>query len=288
MKEEDVKIFGLLGYPLEHSISSIFFNYIFEKLKLPYGYFLFPVKPSNLSSSLNKLKAIGFAGVNVTIPHKEKIIRFLDILSPEAEAIGAVNTVIAGADGRLTGGNTDSGGFINAWKKEAGEKIQGRSFVILGAGGAARAVIYGLCKEGAGRILIFCRHFAKGLKIEKLMTEKFKKTEFKSFNINDEKLSSFLSEKAALINTTPVGMHPDTKNIPVSIRGLRKGSIVYDLIYNPEKTLLLKKAKSMGAKTFSGLTMLLEQAGLSYHLWTGRKLPDDLVREAGKFAGRFL
>lgn len=288
MKEEDVKILGLIGYPLEHSVSSIFFNYIFEKLKLPYGYFLFSVKPSNLSSALNKLRAIGFAGVNVTIPHKEKIIRFLDILSPEAEAIGAVNTIIAGADGRLTGSNTDCGGFINAWKKETGEEIKGRSFVIIGSGGAARAVVYGLCKEGAGRILIFCRQAAKGRKIEKLMKEKFRKTEFKTFNISDEKLSLFLSEKAALINTTPVGMHPDIKKIPVDIKGLRKGSIVYDLIYNPEETLLLKKAKSMGAKVFSGLTMLLEQARLSYHLWTGRKLPEDLVKEVGKFAGKFL
>ncbi|MBF0329072.1 MAG: shikimate dehydrogenase [Nitrospirae bacterium] len=266
------KIIGIFGYPVEHTKSPAMHNAAFEHLGLDYCYVPFSVKPEGLKAAVDGIRAFGLAGVNITVPHKETVLPFLDKLSEEASFIGAVNTV-KNENGILTGYNTDGIGFMRSLE-EKGVQAKGKKVLILGAGGAARAVGYALCKESfechiynrtVEKGIALCGHLAKaGGKVRMADND----------SINDK---VFLSEMDILINTTSVGLaESDAPLLKTSL--LAPGQIVCDLIY--KQTSFLKEASKAGCVTMNGLGMLLWQGAAAFEIWTAAKAPVEIMRKA--------
>ncbi len=271
------KLCGIIGDPVEHSMSPAMHNAAFRMIGLDYVYVPFRVKKEELGKAIEGMKALNIRGLNVTIPHKVTVIPFLDEIDPLAEKIGAVNTVVNN-NGVLRGYNTDASGFLRALL-ERGIEPKGKNIVILGAGGASRAVSYILAERGA-RLVILNRllelDWAEELagRISKIF-----KREVEALELNRENLSRALEEADILVNATSVGMSPDIDETLVSSDLLKSSVIVYDIVYNPIKTKLLQEAEWAGAKTISGLDMLAWQGALAFEMWTGLKAPIELMKE---------
>jgi shikimate dehydrogenase len=261
------KIVALLGYPVEHTLSPDMHNAAFEHLGLDYCYVAFPVRPEMLKSALEAVRALGLAGVNVTVPHKEKVIPLLDEADSEAAFIGAVNTVV-NRDDRLIGYNTDGRGFMRGLAEE-GVSVKDRSVLIIGAGGGSRAISYYL-SEQTSRLLLFDIDTDKA---ERLAADLGKIRD----NVSCLKALKDLGGIDILINATPLGLKPSDP-LPVDVSMLNTGHIVGDLIY--KETPLLRKASKKGLKIFNGLGMLLWQGALALELWTGKTPPHEVMREA--------
>jgi len=272
--------FGLIGYPLGHSLSPILHTAALRACNLQGDYSLYPVEPNDLPSLrdvLNKIRTGELTGLNVTIPHKQNIIQFLDELTVSACTIGAVNTIYLKED-KLIGDNTDAPGFLtdlNGFLKEDTDLIEEKdekSVLILGAGGSARAVIYALQNAGWA-IDIAARRIEQA---QRLANRHLRVIPYDSFHI-----SKLLSEIQLVVNTTPVGMSPNINASPW-IDGLAfpQGAVVYDLIYNHRETLLVKQARVSGLRATTGAGMLIEQAALSFQLWTGQKIAHNVMLDA--------
>lgn len=267
----NTKLYGLIGHPVEHSLSPLIHNYAFNSLDLNCVYTVFDVLPEKLEEAVKGVKALGIRGVNVTVPHKEKIIKYLDVISEEALKIGAVNTVV-NEEGILKGYNTDVYGFIDSLT-EVGEKIEGRKAVVLGAGGASKAVCVALALKGIDSIIIANRSVERAKDLSEYIKKEFKiQCDYCSINEVKE-----LPEIDILVNTTSVGMYPNTEDSPADEKVVLKAKFVYDLIYNPFETALLKHAKKNGIKYSNGLSMLVNQANYSFKLWTGGFFDKNLV-----------
>ena len=265
------KLFGLIGHPVEHSLSPLIHNYAFKSLNLNYVYTVFDVFPEKLEDAVKGIKALGIKGVNVTIPHKEKIIKYLDVVSEEALKIGAVNTLV-NEEGILKGYNTDVYGFIDSLT-EVGEKIKGKKAVVLGAGGASKAVCVALALEKINEIVIANRNVEKAKELSEYIKREFK-VSCNYCSINEvEKIP----EMDILVNTTSVGMYPNVEDSPVCEKVVSRAKFVYDVIYNPFETVFLKYAKRNGIKYSNGLSMLVNQANYSFKLWTGGFFDKNLV-----------
>lgn len=270
------KIFGLLGYPIKHSFSPAIHNAAFKALGIKAEYRLFEKKPKELTDFFKKLRSGSIRGVNVTIPYKEEALRYLDELSQEAELIGAVNTIL-GKSESLIGYNTDGLGFILSLRKEAGIDPQDKKIVIIGAGGASRAISVHLAREKAANIIL---SDIIPDKAEKLVSHIRKNiSRVKVSTVKKEELNSGVRTADILINATPVGMKPDDP-LPIDPRILHPRLLVCDLIYNPPKTKLLTEAEKIGAKTLNGLGMLLHQGALAFTIWTGREAPIEIMARA--------
>ncbi len=271
------RLVGLIGWPVEHSLSPAMHNAAFATHKLNWSYVPLPVRPEALTDAVAGLAALGFRGANVTVPHKEAVIPLLDSLSPEAERISAVNTIVVEEDERLVGHNTDVAGFIAALR-QGGFSPEGRSTVVVGAGGAARAVVHGLLVAGAARILILNRSRARA---EKLITELGADARVQALPLIPEALVESARDADLLVNATPVGLWPDTEGsiwpmeVPIPAR-----ITVFDLVYNPVETRLLRQARQNGARTITGLGMLISQGAAAFRLWTGIEPPVDAMRTA--------
>jgi shikimate dehydrogenase len=258
---------GLLGFPVEHSLSPDMHNAAFEALGLNYCYHAFSVHPDSLAGAIEGVRAMHFRGVNVTVPHKEKVLRLLDEIDPEADFIGAVNTIVNEGD-RLKGYNTDGRGFMKSLE-EKGIDVSGKSIFIVGAGGASRAVSYYLSKRAETLHLFDIDKQKAGGLIKDLR------------NLNDSVF--FTEEKEKLytceivINATPLGLK-DGDPLPFDADRLYSGQVVIDLIYRD--TPVLKAAGKKGCKTLNGLGMLLWQGALAFELWTGISAPLDTMRKA--------
>lgn len=266
------RVVGLYGCPVEHSLSPALHNAAFERLALDYSYVPFTVRPELLELAVKGIRALNLVGVNITVPHKEKVIPFLDEVSEEASFIGAVNT-IRNKEGRLEGYNTDGRGFMRSLS-EAGVEVRDRRVLIIGAGGAARAVGYYLCKE-ASVVHIYNRDQkrAESLRQHLIKLER-------SVLVADEvsvKSRVFLSKVDIVVNTTPLGLHPEDR-LPLDIAMLQPRHVVCDLIYR--ETPLLAEASQIGCKTLNGLGMLLWQGVLAFEIWTGIVPPVEVMREA--------
>jgi shikimate dehydrogenase len=277
------KICALIGDPVEHTMSPAMHNAAFQKIGLDYLYIPLRVAPEQLPQAVAGLKALNMVGFNVTIPHKVAIIPLLDGLDPLAEKIGAINTVVNN-NGELKGYNTDAEGFYRVLL-EQGISPQGKNVVLLGAGGAARAVAYILAEQGA-RLTVLNRQqeldWAEN--IAKLILEDLQK-EVKVFELGD--IAKVLPGADLLVNATSVGMSPADKNSPVPTELLDKVPVVFDIVYNPLKTRLLKEAAAARAQTISGIDMLAWQGALAFEKWTGKTAPVDLMRrEAVKILER--
>ena len=270
------KICGLIGDPVEHTMSPAMHNAAFEELGLDYIYLPFHVKAEGLADAVAGLKALNVRGFNVTIPHKVKIIPMLDELDTIAGKIGAVNTVV-NDHSKLTGYNTDAAGFLKALL-EQGVEPAGSNVVILGAGGASRAISYILADEGA-RLTVLNRRqeLDWAFELARHINEDLG-SETRAMELTAENLSAVLEKSDILINATSVGMTPDQDSSPVSADLLKSELIVFDIVYNPVRTRLLREAASVGARTVGGVDMLAWQGALAFEKWTGRQAPVDLMR----------
>ena len=274
------RLVGLFGYPVEHSFSPLMHNGAFHHLGLNYAYLPFPVAPENLKEAVAGVKALGLLGVNVTIPHKERVMEYLDQISPAAKLIGAVNTIVC-RNGELTGYNTDGPGFIKSLEMEAKTKVAGKSIVVIGAGGAARAVAIQSALEDAQKIILVNRDPAKAQGIKKSLKESGKNCVVEIYELDDPSWKKGLEQTDILVDTSPVGMYPHIDVAPVvEPEFLTPNLLVCDLVYNPLETVLLKTAKERGAKTWGGLGMLIYQGALAFELWTGEKAPVEIMEKA--------
>jgi shikimate dehydrogenase len=272
-----IRICGIIGDPIEHTMSPVMHNAAFEKMGVDYLYVPFRVKKEALGKAIEGMRALNIRGLNVTIPHKVAIIPLLDKLDRFAEQIGAVNTVV-NDDGVLTGYNTDASGFLQALLEKGIEPAE-KKVVMLGAGGASRAISFTLAERGAhlvilNRILEF--DWAEELACQ--ISQAFKR-EVKALKLDEGNLSSVLAGADVLINATSVGMYPSIDETPVTANLLSPDLVVFDIVYNPVKTRLLKEAEAAGAKTISGLDMFIWQGALAFEKWTGLKAPVELMRE---------
>ena len=270
------KICGLISNPVEHSVSPAMHNAAFSSLGLDYIYLPFRVARDNLVRAIDGLKVLNIRGFNITIPHKVAVIPLLDEMEPMAEKIGAVNTIV-NDKGCLKGHNTDAGGFLKALLGR-GVEPKGKKVVVLGAGGASRAISFTLAERGA-EIVILNRKLEMDWAVELASSiSQFSTREAKALELNDENLLSVLEAADILVNATSVGMSPDSSNSPLPARLLKPELVVFDVVYNPLKTRLLAEAEAAGAETISGIDMLVWQGALAFELWTGAKAPIDIMK----------
>ncbi len=276
------KIVGIFGYPIEHTLSPLMHNAAFKKLNLDYVYLPFSVEPAELKKAVESLRSLNIIGVNITIPYKEKVMKYLDEIDKDACLIGAVNT-IHNINGLLKGYNTDGEGFISSLVNEARLNLDGKKVLLIGAGGVGKAIAIKLAEKGVERIVITDKIIEKARKLVKHVVHTISDCCVYSLDFNETKVAREISEADILINATPVGMH---KNDPyvVNPKLVRKNLFVYDVIYN-RNTELLNSAKKIGAKNLGGLGMLLYQGAISFEIWTGKKAPIDTMRKA--IAGKF-
>jgi shikimate dehydrogenase len=271
------KISCLIGDPVAHTMSPVMHNAAFAKLDLDYAYLPFRVKPEDLSRAVSGLRALNVVGFNVTIPHKVAVMPLLDELDPLAEKIGAVNTVV-NANGVLEGYNTDASGFLQALV-ERGIQPSDKDIVLLGAGGAARAIAYILIQRNA-RLTILNRR--QELDWAEAIAANIKKDIGKDiavFELLPDHLEKALANADILVNATSVGMSPESEISLVPARLIRSGLVAVDIVYNPVRTKLLRDAAAAGAVIIEGLDMLVWQGALAFEKWTGRKAPFDLMKE---------
>ncbi|MBA7581588.1 Shikimate dehydrogenase (NADP(+)) [subsurface metagenome] len=265
----------IIGYPIEHSMSPIMHNAALKDQSLDYVYVAFNIPPNDLKNAVLGFKMLSIKGINVTIPYKENIIPYLDEIDPLAEKIGAVNT-IKNEGKYLIGKNTDASGAKKALL-DAGCEITGKKALILGAGGAAKAVSFAL-SEDLDVVYIANRTEKRAIKLAKDFTNKTAiKAVGKNMSINT--LKNLVNDVDILINTTPLGMYPDIKESPISEEILHNNLFVFDIVYNPLETRLLKEARKIGCKTLGGLDMFVNQGGLAFEWWTGKKPNLNLMKE---------
>ena len=272
-------ILGLVGEHIENSLSPLIHMNFIRYYSLNHTYLPFQVKNINLKKAVIGTKALGIQGLNVTIPFKERAMEFMDDVDPAAIEIGAINTIVK-KDEKLYGYNTDWTGFKVPLKKEININLSGKKAVVLGAGGAARAIIFALAGEGCSVISIFNRTQERTFKIKRQYKNLFPQCELKNFPLQTIELQEEINNADLLINTTPLGSwyYPGQKPLSEDIK-LPSGIIVYDLIYNPEKTPLLNWAEMNGNKILNGMQMLIYQAAESFYLWTGIYPDQEIINQ---------
>lgn len=265
------KLTGIFGYPVSHTISPKMQNAAFRHLGLDIIYLPFSVHPEDLEIAIKSLTALGFIGINVTVPYKQKVMRFLDIITPSAKKIGAVNTILVKGK-KLTGYNTDGIGFVKSLEKDYHYTLAGKTMFLLGAGGAGRAVAIQSALSG-----LKCIYIADKLKDRaRDLARSVHKCKAIPVSIGTQ-MRNAIQKSDIIVNATPIGLHT---NDPISIPAewIPKGRLVYDLIYNPKRTRLLKEVR--GCRTVNGLGMLLYQGASALEIWTGKKAPVEVMKKA--------
>jgi shikimate dehydrogenase len=267
-------MYGVFGDPIRHSKSPIMLNRAFREAGINAAYAAFHVRPDQLGDAVRGVRALGYRGINVTIPHKVEVMSYLDEIDEGARVIGAVNTIV-NDDGRLIGYNTDGIGYVRSLKEETGLSLQGKNVLMLGAGGAARGVAYALAKEGTARIRIANRTPERAVKLASAISVF---TECTAVRL--EELPRVIGETDLVVNTTSAGMHPNVDDVPMDPALLHERLVVSDLIYNPLVTRFLREAESRGAQIHGGLGMFIYQGAYAFEYWTGQKAPVRAMREA--------
>lgn len=275
-------LYGLLGSPVQHSKSPLMHNLSFQYHHLDSVYLCFEVAEKDLECAVNGLKAAGIRGFNLTMPNKNRMVSLCDVLSPEAELMQAVNTVV-NRDGKLYGYNTDGAGFMLA-AAAAGHELSGKSMTILGAGGAGTAICAQAALDGVKDLYIFTRPSSRfHERTEKLASRITEMTNTRVWlydSADMDALKACTAQSDMLVNATSVGMAPHTEECVVTDPAVfYPGLTVCDIIYNPAKTRFLSMAKEQGCETFNGLYMLLYQGAVAFHHFTGQDMPVELVKE---------
>lgn len=266
-------MYGVFGDPIAHSKSPLMLNRAFAEKGLNAAYAAFHIKPGTLRDAVNGIRALGFRGVNVTIPHKLEVMDYLDHVDEHALAIGAVNTIV-NKDGKLTGYNTDGIGYVRSLKEETHFQPKGKTVVLVGAGGAAKGIGYALIQEGVRKLIIANRTVEKAYDLAKDL-EGLAETE----GIPLTEIGSYLKNSELVVHTTRVGMHPYIHDLPFEPEHIHDGLLVSDIVYNPLNTLLLSEARLRGAKAHGGLGMFVYQGAYAFEYWTGLAAPVKAMRE---------
>ncbi len=275
------QIVGIVGHDIDYTLSPAIHNAAFENLAMNWLYVPLRVKPGELETGVLGLRALGFRGFNVTIPHKVEAVLYLDSLEGAAGTLQSVNTVVSDGDGLLTGYNTDVEGF-RAFLREEGPKVAGSAVLLIGAGGAARAVALALAEEGAARIFVMNRSRRRAVELAGLLKTATPATEI-SLRTFDLEGSRVLWECGVVVNCTPLaGSHAG--ELPIAYEGFRADKWAIDLKYAGQSTAFMREASQRGAKTADGEGMLLHQAAASFALWTGKPAPVRKMREAYRLA----
>lgn len=270
---------GLFGWPVTHSISPQMHNAAFVARQMNWRYLAFPVPPDRVPAAVASLPALGLRGVNVTVPHKQAVMPHLQNWTAAAEAIGAVNTIVVEEDGQLTGDNTDGAGFIADLNAHAVDPARKRALVI-GAGGSARAVVYGLAEAGVHSIAILNRTVAKAVDLAATMQAYFPQIRISGAAFPDDVTRS-AQDADLIVNCTSLGMEPRIEGLPWEENvEFRADQIVYDLVYNPAMTRLLQLASTDGATSIGGLGMLVYQGAIAWEKWTGEAAPVSVMQQA--------
>jgi shikimate dehydrogenase len=264
----------LIGHPVAHSLSGAMHQAAFDSLGIDATYELWDRSPIELADAVGELRTDEFLGANVTIPHKERVVPFVDRLTEEAHATGAVNTITREGK-RLIGHNTDVPGFRIALDRLVGKQKMPRQAVVLGAGGGARAVVYGLITEGFQRIVVFNRHLHRAESMVKHFARSASHMELRAMPWHDSIIEAELAKARVLVNATSIGLTSDESPIPAE--ALNPDLLVLDLVY--ARTRLLRDAAAAGCTAADGELMLLHQGAAAFTLWTGQPAPLELMQE---------
>ena len=270
-------LLGLLGYPVKHSKSPQMHNTAFEALGLDHVYMAFEVKEGFIKEGLDALKTLNAVGANITMPLKTEVLEYLDDISEDAMIIGSVNTIKI-EDGKIKGYNTDGRGFVKALQ-ERGVDFKGKKIVIAGAGGAARAVATQLAFDGAGEIVIINRTLNTAREIIDNISKHITSCKARALEMDRDILIDEIHDAAVLVNCTSLGMEATIDQAIISSsEALHKDLFVADIIYDPEKTKLLKMAEEAGCNYMNGLGMIIWQGAIAFKIWTGQEMPVDLIK----------
>ncbi|MEK3703852.1 shikimate dehydrogenase [Paenibacillus sp. FSL R7-0198] len=269
-------LLGVMGDPIAHSKSPAMHNAALQAAEVNGMYMPLHVHPDQLEAAVRGIVALGYRGVNVTIPHKEQVMQYLDVIDESARLIGAVNTIV-NEGGTLTGYNTDGIGYVRSLKEEAVPELAGKRIAVLGAGGAARGVIYALALEKPERIHILNRTADRAIALA---------SDLRGHGLGEisgsgmEDAATVLATADIVINTTAAGMHPHVDEVPVDLTLIREGAAVSDLIYNPLETRLLRESRMRGCTVHGGLGMFVYQGAVAFEHWLGIPAPVETMRRA--------
>jgi shikimate dehydrogenase len=271
------KVCGIIGEPIEHTLSPTMHNAAFEKLNLDFVYVPFKVKMGMLREAIRGMRNLGIVGLNVTMPYKSTVMQYLDEVDLTARHVDAVNTIL-NEGGSLIGYNTDGVGALNALK-ENGVALNGKNLLLLGAGGAGKAIAFHTAQKAA-KLVILNRTPQKAKKLTEALRKEFKNKEIICKKLSAEAVKEELKNANILINATSIGMHPNIDQSPVPSRLMKPDLCVMDIVYNPPETKFLKDAKAAGAKVVSGIEMLVYQGAASFEIWTKHKAPVEVMKQA--------
>lgn len=271
--DSNTQLFGVIGNPIRHTKSPIMMNRAFRETGINGVYTAFHVTSERVADFAAGVRAMGIRGVNVTIPHKLDIMSVLDEIDLGAKAIGAVNTIV-NEDGRLIGYNTDGIGYVRSLKEEAEPELAGKRIVVIGAGGASRGIVYALSNEKPAHITIANRSVERAKELADAFQDQ---ADIEA--IANENLQAACMQADIVINTTSVGMFPNTDETPIDVGWLKSGAVASDLIYNPIKTKFLQQAEQHGCRIHGGLGMFIYQGAYAFEYWTGKPAPVAAMRE---------
>ena len=265
---------GVIGNPVKHSLSPVILNAAFREAKINWVYTAFETPEEKLADAIGGIRALGIAGLSVTMPHKAKICSLLDEISDSAQSLGAVNCIVNDA-GNLKGHNTDGDGFLDAVKHDAGLDVAGKKVLVIGSGGSARSIIYSLGKAEAREIAVINRTKNKALDALELAGSVGR-------HVEENEIPKVVSEADLVINATPVGMSDTegTSSFPLEPNLLTKGQLAVDLIYHPISTPWMEALRDREVEVHGGLSMLIFQAAKAFKLWTGKDAPVEAMRKA--------
>jgi shikimate dehydrogenase len=271
------ELVGVFGFPVAENPTCVMQDAAFAALGMQWRYLTIEVRPEALPDAIRGARAMGMKGINLTIPHKVAVIPLLDRISPDAELIGAVNTVRREGDG-LIGENTDGKGFLRGVREDGDIDPRGKKIVVLGAGGAARAITVELALAGAGKITIWNRSVERGRALCDHLKQRVEAdAHFEPWTRTCE----VGSDVDILVNATSIGLFPDIDAMPdVNLKGARKELLVCDVVPNPPETRLIRTAQAQGLKTLTGLPMLVYQGAIGFEMWTGKKAPEAVMKAA--------
>jgi shikimate dehydrogenase len=270
------RVCGVIGDPIDHTLSPTMHNAAFNHLKLDFVFLAFRVKAAALEDAMRGMRGLGIRGLNVTMPHKNAVIKYLDAVDPTVEFLGSANTIL-NDDGRLLGFNTDGVGALKALR-ENGVNLDGKKLLLLGAGGAAKAIAFSLAKE-VEELVVLNRVSKKAKDLAEALSVIYGK-KVVGEALSPSVIQKNLQDAHIVINATSVGMHPHVSQSLVAPQWLKHDLTVMDIVYNPVETKLAKDAKVVGAHVISGVEMLLYQGAASFEIWTGLSAPIEVMRKA--------
>lgn len=277
------KLVGVIGWPVEHTVSPAMHNAAFDAAGLNLRYVPLPVHPDRVGEAVRGLRSLGFAGCNVTVPHKRAVMAYLDEITEQARAIGAVNTIVLQSQGRMIGHNTDAAGFLRALT-EGGFCPEGKQAVIIGAGGVGRAVTYALASAGA-TATVLNRTLSRAQSLIADLTSFFPSLPLRAFPLTPATLRQEAQTADLLVNATSLGMWPQIGHSPwPEDLSMPPSLTIFDVVYNPLETKLMGQARAAGAQAIGGLGMLVHQGAAAWELWTGQQAPVDVMAAAARAA----